>query len=334
MGDPAASPAGPARRAALFRVRDLALLPAVVLLVVVGAVTDHTFLERDNLINILGASSALGLLVLAEAMILLSGRMDLSLESVAGLAPALGFLVVMPAASGGFGTLWPAWLGLLIIPVAGACVGAVNAALIVGLGLNGFIVTLAMNIVLRGLLIGLVSGRTLFDAPAAFFALGSDTWLGLPLCVWLTAGCFAVAGFCLRYHRFGRAVYAVGGNAPAARAAGIRVARVGWAVLVVGGALSAVAGLVIAGRVGAVNADQGSGMIFTVFAAAVIGGISLRGGRGSLLGALLGTLLLGMLENLLTLAQVSSFWIQAIYGGIILLALIVARLTTGEAQES
>jgi len=71
-----------------------------------------------------------------------------------------------------------------------------------------------------------------------------------------------------------------------------------------------------------------------VFAAAVIGGISLRGGRGSLLGALLGTLLLGMLENLLTLAQVSSFWIQAIYGGIILLALVVARLTTGEAQES
>jgi simple sugar transport system permease protein len=334
MADPAASTPGPARRAALFRIRDLALLPAVVLLLVIGALTNDAFLERDNLINILGASSALGLLVLAEAMILISGRMDLSLESIAGLAPALGFLVVIPAASGGFGSRWPAWLGLLLIPVAGALIGAVNAALIVGLGLNGFIVTLAMNIVLRGVLIGLVSGRTLFDAPAAFFALGSENWLGLPISVWVSAVCFAVAGFALRYHRFGRAVYAVGGNAPAARAAGIRVPRVGWAVLMVGGALSAVAGLVIAGRVGAVDAKQGSGMIFTVFAAAVIGGISLRGGRGSLLGALLGTLLLGMLENLLTLAQVSSFWIQAIYGGIILLALVVARLTTGEAQES
>jgi simple sugar transport system permease protein len=331
---PDASPAGRVRRAARLRIRDLALLPAVVLLLVIGALTNDTFLERQNLINILGASSALGLLVLAEAMILISGRMDLSLESIAGLAPALGFLVVIPAASGGFGTGWPAWLGLLIIPLAGALIGAVNAALIVGLGLNGFIVTLAMNIVLRGVLIGLVSGRTLFDAPPAFFALGSENWLGLPLCVWVSAGCFAVAGFALRYHRFGRAVYAVGGNAPAARAAGIRVARVGWSVLVVGGALSAVAGLVIAGRVGAVDANQGSGMIFTVFAAAVIGGISLRGGRGSLLGALLGTLLLGMLENLLTLAQLSAFWIQAIYGGIILLALIVARLTTGETQES
>jgi simple sugar transport system permease protein len=202
----------------------------------------------------------------------------------------------------------------------------------VKLQLNGFIVTLAMNIVLRGVLIGMVSGKTLFDAPEAFFALGSDSWLGVPVSVWVTGLCFAVAGWALRYHRLGRAVYAVGGNAPAARAAGIRVDRVAWGVLVIGGTLAAVAGLVIAGRVGAVNANQGQGLIFTVFAAAVIGGISLRGGKGSLTGALLGVLLLGLLENLLTLAQVSSFWIQAIYGAIILVALMVARLTTGEAQ--
>jgi simple sugar transport system permease protein len=320
-------------RLALGRLRDLALLPALVLLLVIGAISNDTFLDRDNLVNILGASSALGLLVLAEAMILISGKMDLSLESIAGLAPALGFLVVIPAASAGFGTELPTWLGLLIIPLAGVVIGAVNGVLIVRLRLNGFIVTLAMNIVLRGVLVGLVSGKTLFDAPDAFFTLGSENWLGVPISVWLTAVCFAIAGFTLRYHRLGRAVYAIGGNAPAARAAGIRVERVGWAVLVIGGALAAVAGLVLSGRVGAVNANQGAGMIFTVFAAAVIGGIRLGGGKGSLLGALLGTLLLGMLENLLTLAQVSSFWIQAIYGGIILVALMVARLTTGEAQE-
>jgi len=323
----------PAHRLALSRISDLALLPALILLLIVGAVSNEHFLERDNLTNILAASSALGLLVLAEAMILISGKMDLSLESIAGLAPALGFMVVIPVASAGFGTELPTWLGLAIIPLVGAFIGAVNGILIWGLRLNGFIVTLAMNIVLRGLLVGMVSGKTLFDAPEAFFALGSETWLGLAKSVWLTGLCFAVAGFVLRYHRLGRAVYAIGGNAPAARAAGIRVERVGWNVLVIGGALSAIAGLVIAGRVGAVNANQGSGLIFTVFAAAVIGGISLRGGKGSLLGALLGALLLGMLENLLVLEQVSSFWIQAIYGGIILVALIVARLATGEAQE-
>ncbi|WP_405720472.1 ABC transporter permease [Streptomyces sp. NBC_01537] len=320
------------RSLVLARTRDLALLPALVLLLVIGAVGNDNFLHRDNLLNVLSASSALGLLVLAEAMILISGNMDLSLESIAGLAPALGLMVVIPASSAGFGTQLPSWLGLLLIPLTGALIGAVNGLLIVKLQLNGFIVTLAMNIVLRGVLVGMVSGKTLFDAPAAFFALGSDSWLGVPVSVWVTGLCFAVAGWVLRYHRLGRAVYAVGGNAPAARAAGIRVDRVAWGVLVIGGTLAAVAGLVIAGRVGAVNANQGQGMIFTVFAAAVIGGISLRGGKGSLTGALLGVLLLGLLENLLTLAQVSSFWIQAIYGAIIMVALMVARLTTGEAQ--
>jgi simple sugar transport system permease protein len=320
------------RSLVLARTRDLALLPALILLLVIGAIGNDNFLHRDNLLNVLSASSALGLLVLAEAMILISGNMDLSLESIAGLAPALGLMVVIPASSAGFGTELPTWLGLLVIPLTGALIGAVNGLLIVKLQLNGFIVTLAMNIVLRGVLVGMVSGKTLFDAPAAFFALGSDSWLGVPVSVWVTGICFAVAGWALRYHRLGRAVYAVGGNAPAARAAGIRVERVAWGVLVIGGTLAAVAGLVIAGRVGAVNANQGQGMIFTVFAAAVIGGISLRGGKGSLLGALLGVLLLGLLENLLTLAQVSSFWIQAIYGAIIMVALMVARLTTGEAQ--
>src|SRR3954469_17576439 len=157
MNDLAAPRAGRARRLVPARIRDLALLPAVVLLLIIGAVGNPDFLDRDNLVNILGASSALGLLVLAEAMILISGRMDLSLESIAGLAPALGFLVVIPAASSGFGTELPTWVGLLVIPLAGAALGAVNGALIVGLGLNGFIVTLAMNIVLRGVLIGLVS---------------------------------------------------------------------------------------------------------------------------------------------------------------------------------
>jgi simple sugar transport system permease protein len=323
----------PVRAVALGRIRDLALLPAVLLLLVIGAVSNESFLERDNLLNVLSASSALGLLVLAEAVILISGKIDLSLESVAGIAPALGFMTVIPAASAGFGSELPAWFGLLIIPLAGALIGGVNGLLIVKLQLNAFIVTLAMNIVLRGVLVGMVSGKTLFEAPAAFFALGSDNWLGIPVSVWVTGACFAVAGWALHYHRLGRAVYAVGGNAPAARAAGIRADRVAWGVLVIGGTLAALAGLVIAGRVGAINANQGQNLIFTVFAAAVIGGISLNGGKGSLAGALLGVLLLGMLENLLTLAQVSSFWIQAIYGAIILVALMIARLTTGEGQE-
>jgi simple sugar transport system permease protein len=123
------------------------------------------------------------------------------------------------------------------------------------------------------------------------------------------------------------------GNADAARAAGIRVERVMLGVFVVAGVLASVGGIMQTGYVGAISANQGQNMIFTVFAAAVIGGISLDGGKGTMFGALTGVLLLGVVQNLLTLAQVPSFWIQAIYGGIILVALMIARVTTGRAQD-
>ncbi|MBV9750238.1 MAG: ABC transporter permease, partial [Acetobacteraceae bacterium] len=208
-----------------------------------------------------------------------------------------------------------------------------NGFLVVRLRLNAFIVTLAMLIVLRGVLVGATQGGTLFDLPQPFYALASTTLLGLPVSVWIAAAAFALAGLLLRYHRLGRALYAIGGNAAAARAAGIRVSRIRWAVFVIGGVLASVGGLVVTGYVGAVNANQGNGLIFTVFAAAVIGGISLDGGKGTMFGALTGVVLLGVVQNVLTLAQVPSFWIQAIYGAIILASLMMARVASGEQQD-
>ena len=313
-------------RIELARWRDLALLPALALLIVIGAWVSPSFLTRANLVSVLGASAALALVVLAESLIIIVGKFDLSLESTVGFAPALGAMLVMPAASSGFGWQWPPLAGLLVIVVIGALIGWVNGLLVVRLRLNAFIVTLAMLIVLRGMLVGATKGGTLFDMPPSFFALATVTVLGLPLSVWLAAAAFACAAFMLRYHRIGRALYAIGGNAQAARAAGIRVERVVWGVFVLGSALAAIGGLIVTGYVGAINANQGNGMIFTVFAAAVIGGISLDGGKGTMFGALTGVLLLGVVQNLLTLAQVPSFWIQAIYGAIILGSLMIARV--------
>ncbi len=320
-------------RIGFARLRDLALLPALVLLIVIGAFVSPSFLTKANLISVLGASAALALVVLAESLIVLTGKFDLSLESTVGIAPAVGAMLVMPAASAGFGFEWPATAGLLAILVVGAVIGFINGFLVVRLRLNAFIVTLAMLIVLRGMLVGATKGGTLFDMPPSFFELATTIVLGLPLSVWLAAIAFGVAAFTLRYHRLGRALYAIGGNPEAARAAGIRVERITWGVFVLGSVLASIGGLVVTGYVGAINANQGNGMIFTVFAAAVIGGISLDGGKGTMLGALSGVLLLGVVQNLLTLAQVPSFWIQAIYGAIILGSLMVARLASGEGQN-
>ncbi|MFG3023314.1 ABC transporter permease [Streptomyces sp. NPDC048254] len=338
---PSASTAGPVRvpdaRAAktvlLRRVRELALVPALLVLLILGAIVNDSFLTERNLISILGASAALAMVVLAESLILITGKIDLSLESVVGIAPAVGALLVLPTAESGWGTGWPAGLALAAVLVVGGVIGAFNGVLVVKFKLNAFIVTLAMLIVLRGLLVGATKGKTLFGMPDAFFSLATSTFLRVPLSVWLAAVAFGVAGLILKYHRVGRALYAIGGNAEAARAAGIRVDRVVLGVSVVAGVLASVGGIMQTGYVGAISANQGNNMIFTVMAAAVIGGISLDGGKGTMFGALTGVLLLGVVQNLLTLAQVPSFWIQAIYGGIILVALMIARVTTGRAQD-
>jgi len=324
--------ASPVKRKRNGWLRELALLPALAVLIIIGGLVNDSFLTVDNLISVLGASAALALVVLGESLVLITGKFDLSLESTVGIAPAFGAMLVIPVVSAGFGTELPTGVGLLVVLLVGAAVGVVNAFLIIKLRLNAFIVTLAMQIVLRGVLVGATNGKTLFDLPDAFTNLSTTTFVSLPISVWLAAIAFAIAGWVLRYHRVGRALYAIGGNREAARAAGIRVDRLSMVVFVVAGVLAALGGLVLTGYVGALNAAQGNGMVFTVFAAAVIGGISLDGGRGTMFGALTGVLLIGVVQNLLTLSQVTPFWIQSIYGGIILIALIISRFTGGKPQ--
>ncbi|WP_229070717.1 ABC transporter permease [Actinoplanes sp. DH11] len=328
---PAVAP--PRRVVRLARFRDLALLPAILVLLLVGVLIDPVFLTATNLTNVMQQQTELALVVLAEALILISGKFDLSLESVVGLAPALAVVLVVPAAAGGFGTGWATALAVPLCLLVGAAVGAFNGLLILRLRLSAFIVTLGMLIVLRGLQIGITGGQNLFELPPSVLYLGSAVWLGLPASVWMTGLLFAAGIGVLGYLRQGRALYAIGGNVDAARAAGVRTDRVVWTVLIVGGMLAALAGLLMTGRLGSVAAAQGDGMIFTVFAAAVIGGISMDGGKGTLFGALCGVLVLGLINNILTLAGVSAQWIQAIYGLVILVALMLARLTTGKAQD-
>ncbi|SNT27327.1 simple sugar transport system permease protein/ribose transport system permease protein [Asanoa hainanensis] len=317
----------------LARMRDLALVPAIIVLVLVGALIDPVFLSSANITNVLQQQTELSLLVLAEAIILIGGRFDLSLESTVGLAPALAVALVIPAASNGIGTEWASYLAIPLCLLVGLAVGAFNGLLILRFGLSAFIVTLGMLIVLRGLQIGITGGQNLFELPMSVLYLGNAVWLGLPASIWICGILFAIGIAVLGFFRHGRAVYAIGGNRDAARAAGIRVDRVMWTVFIVGGLLAALAGLLMTGRLGSVAAAQGDGMIFTVFAAAVIGGVSMEGGKGTLFGALCGVIVLGLINNILTLAGVSAQWIQAIYGLIILVALMLARLTTGKAQD-
>lgn len=320
------------RGATISLVRQAALLPVLVLLVIVGAVVSPAFLTISNFTNVGEQVSALGVVVVGESLILLIGGMDLSLESTYGLVPMVAAWLILPKADYGSGFGVNAYVALLVLVVLGAVIGLVNGLLIVKGRLNGFIVTLAMTIVLEGIQQGIVSGQTLFNLPRAFGYLGSAYVAGVPVQLIATVVIFAGVGLFLRYHRIGRAIYALGGNRGAARAAGVKVDRIRVGVYVAGSVLAAIGGLMEAGRVSAVTGQQGygEGIIFSVFAAAVIGGVSLQGGRGNMVGAATGVILLGLVQNLLDLANVPNYWIDAINGSVILVALILARVIGGE----
>src|SRR5215467_1812546 len=216
---------GRSRRTAAFSlVREASLIPVLVVLIVVGTLVNSAFLTVSNFSGIGQQVSALGVTVVGESLILLIGGMDLSLEGTYGLAPTAAAWLMVPALAFGSGAMLSPYLAIVILLAVGAAIGLVNGLLIVKGRLNGFIVTLGMTIVLAGLQQGIVKGNTLFNLPAAFNYLGAKEYGGvLPASLIVAAIIFVATGLFLRYHRTGRAIYAVGGNIEAARAAGIKV---------------------------------------------------------------------------------------------------------------
>lgn len=269
----------PLDRLKLIRWSDFSLVPVILVVMLVGFIVSPVFLTSQNLINVVQQSSELSLLVLAQAFILICGRMDLSLESTIGIAPVIALWLVLPGGGDRFAGLgvMPGWTAVPLCLLAGVVIGAFNGFLMLKLRVNGFIATLGMLMMLRGLHNGITEGKSIIDVPSSFSYLGKASWLGAPAAVWICLALFAVGGAVLAWTRHGRSLYAIGGNPEAARAAGIRVDRVTWIVLAVGGLLAAFAGILYTGHYGSVGATQGKDMIFDVMAAAVIGGIGLKG---------------------------------------------------------
>jgi simple sugar transport system permease protein len=181
--------------------------------------------------------------------------------------------------------------------------------------------------------LGISGGNSIFELPPSMQYLGHTAWLGVPISVWLCGTLFIVGIVALSWFRHGRSLYAIGGNAEAARAAGIRTDRVMMSVFIIASVLAALAGILYVGHYGSISANQGQGWIFQVFAATVIGGVSLNGGRGTLFGALTGVVALQLILNVMNFGHVPPEWDQLVYGVIILGALVVSRFTSGEAQD-
>src|SRR5216683_7563560 len=161
--------------------RELTLVPVIILLMIAGALVNSVFFTSSNLINVAQGGAALGMVVVAESLILLTGKFDISLQGTYGLAPLLGAWLIAPRASEGLGLQLNPWLGILIVLGVGVIVGTFNGFLVIKANFNAFIFTLAMSILLTGLQLGWLGGQTVYDLPAAFIYLGSESWVGIPV---------------------------------------------------------------------------------------------------------------------------------------------------------
>ena len=284
------------------------------------------FLTIHNVEFILYVSSMLGFLVLGEALAMITGGMDLSLAQNAGLSAMVGgFILGVMAPS------LPGWLGAIIVLVVGTALGAVNGLLVGKLKYNPFLATLGTFIVFDWATFWIRRGA-IVNLPASFLAPGSGTIGGVHIAIFLFLFMALLLHLMLRYTQFGVSVYAVGDNPKAAMMMGINVGKVLFGVFTLGGLLAGFSGLIYLGYIGAVTSLIAQNKIFEAFAGAVLGGVSLRGGRGSIMGALGGVLLLGILDAGLTMLNVSPE-IRGVLTGFVLLVAVMINMAISRLRD-
>jgi len=296
------------------------LLVFYLIIIIVFTILSPFFLSVPNLLSIGTNASFIGLMAAAGTPLIIAGGLDLSVAAIAGLA---GVLVALCYAAG-----LNIWIGCVLALVVGGGVGAANGALTNGLRLNPFIVTLGTMSIISGLSLVLTGGLTNPLMEDSFNWLGSGRILAIPFPLILMVVVFAVIWWVLAFTPFGRYVYAAGGNPDASRMLGIPVDRTQITLYIVSGLSGALAGIIVGAMLGAAAPNAVGGYLLTVIAAIILGGTSLFGGRGSVWGTLLAVLILGTLNNGLTLLNVSSFWQDVTKGAVLLLAVGLDQLRT------
>ena len=301
--------------ARVVALEGVTVLGALALLVLVTSITAPEFLTAGNIENVLVQSVFLVILGIGMTYVLIAGGIDLSVGSTMGLSAALCLY--------GLNHGVPLVLSLLLGLASGAVVGALNAYFITVLGIADFIVTLAAMSFVRGIVELMTASHALDSRLPAFQYIAGGSIAGIPVPVLIAIVVAAAGGITLARTRLGRAIYAAGLSPRAAYLAGVQVNRIRGGVYVLSGLAAALTGILLSSRLSSVQPELGVGYELTAIAAAAIGGTSLAGGKGAVLGTVLGALLLGVLRNSLSLSYVNAFWFQIITGVIIVLAVLL-----------
>ncbi|MFL5172660.1 MAG: ABC transporter permease [Microvirga sp.] len=314
--------AAPRRRLALnFGLRDVGTLLGLIVIVAVFAALTPNFLTERNLVNILQQSSINACVALGMTLVIIGGGIDLSVGPTAAMSAVLAAALMAAGV--------PIALAIPAAILFGATAGAMNGMLVAFGGLQPFIVTLGTLSLYRACALIYTGGNPIFGIPPAFRTLFNSSVFGIPNPVVIVAVLALVVWIVLNKTPLGEYFLAVGGNEEASHIAGVPVAGTKIATYTISGALAAVASLILVGRLGAADPTMGNLWELDAIAAAAIGGASLMGGKGSIVGTLLGAIILGSLRNGLTLLNVQAFYQLLATGIIILVAMLLDRATRG-----
>lgn len=294
-----------------------AAVPLVVLVVAL-AVASPYFLTVINIKNILLQSAILGVLALGLTVALIAEEIDLSIGAVEGFTSVLAAILCIQ-----LGVPWP--IAALLAVLAGFLIGYANGLLTTGLAIPSFIVTLGTLGIASGVSLRLTDGNSISGFPAGYVVIGRGSLLGIPLSTIALFVLFLVMWFVLRWTRWGLRLYATGGNEAAAAELGLSPAKLKTMSLAISGGCAGIAGVLISARLNSANGSLGQFDLLDAIAAVVIGGTSLTGGRGSILGTLFGVLIMVIIRNGLDLLGVSPFWQTAAVGAMILVAAILHK---------
>jgi ribose transport system permease protein len=295
------------------------LIAFVLLCVGFSIAAPAAFASQANVFNLLQQLATLSIVAAAATLVMTIGEFDLSVGFAASLGAVICFVM--------FGVGYPPWLAVPAALAAGLLGGAANGALIAIYGVPSFVATLALGTILSGAAFGLSGGGSLFqNVPAGFTALGRGSVLGLPVLAFWIVAVLGAAGFVLSQTEFGRRLRAIGGNPLAARLAGLPVRRDVILTFALAGGLAALAGLLLAARLGSVQPQMGEPLLLPAYAAVFIGTTASLTGTPSILGTLLGVAITGVLANGMTILGVDPFVQKMLTGAIIIVAVLVRRL--------
>lgn len=295
--------------------REFSLFAVLALASIIMSFISPVFYNRANIEAMLLALSVDGIISIGMVVLIISGGLDLSVGSTLGFTGVIAGLCL----NAGF----PVWLAIILALVSASIIGLANGLLVAKLDINPFITTLGMMGIVRGMLLVLARGKAVLNLPPGFTVIGQGRLFGIQYPIYVMLIMVILGEILVRNMRFFRQSYYIGGNEKAARLSGINVDLVKIFNYILVSVLAGVAGLLITARFGSASLTVGGGLELRVITATIIGGASLNGGEGSVLGAFLGAAFMALLANSLNLLGVDVYWQNLVTGLILIIAVII-----------